>query len=257
MSLRTARHARLLAGGLQMAALGVVFLGFMGLSAAFPFFPPPMTVLESTLTFLRTGEVYPHLLVTLYETGVGMAVAVVAGLAIGLALGTNRTIGAVFEPLILSAYAVPKIVLLPVLLSIFGVGLEAKIANAAIHGVFPVILNTAAGGREVSAIFLKLARSMNATRWQTVRKVVFPSIVLPVFAGIRIGLGFAFLGSLLAELFEAKVGLGFLVTHFYNTAQISKMLAAILFVFVLTMSINAALKRVETSLSRWRVAWTS
>jgi NitT/TauT family transport system permease protein len=166
-------------------------------------------------------------------------------------------VGAVFEPLILSAYAVPKIVLLPVLLSVFGVGLEAKMANAAIHGIFPVVINTAAGVREVNAVFLKLARSMNATRWQTVRTVIFPSVVLPVFAGIRIGLGFAFLGSLLAELFEARAGLGFLVIHAYTTAQIGKMLAAIVFVFVLVMSINGALKRVEDSLSRWRVACTS
>jgi NitT/TauT family transport system permease protein len=253
---RSARRARTLAGGVQVAALGVVFAGFIALSAAFPFFPPPTVVLRTALTLLWTGEIYPHLLVTLYETAAGMASAIAGGLAIGFALGANRTVGAVFEPIILSAYAVPKIVLLPVLLSIFGVGLETKIANAAIHGIFPVILNTAAGVREVSAVFLKLARSMNATRWQTVRTVIVPSVVLPVFAGIRIGLGFAFLGSLLAELFEAKVGLGFLVIHAYTTAQIGKMLAAILFVFVLVMAIDAALGRVERSLSHWRVAWT-
>jgi NitT/TauT family transport system permease protein len=241
----------------RAAALGVVILGFTALSAAFPFFPPPTVVLGTTLALLRTGEIYPHLLVTLYETAVGMASAIIGGLAIGLALGASRTVGAVFEPLILSAYAVPKIVLLPVLLSVFGVGLEAKMANAAIHGIFPVVINTAAGVRGVNAVFLKLARSMNATRWQTARTVIFPSVVLPVFAGIRIGVGFAFLGSLLAELFEAKVGLGFLVIHAYTTAQIGKMLAAIVFVFVLVMSINGALKRVEDSLSRWRVAWTS
>jgi NitT/TauT family transport system permease protein len=241
---------------IQAGAIGAAFIGFMGLSAAFPFFPSPAAVLGTTLTFLQTGEIYPHLLITLYETGVGFAIAIVLGITIGLALGGTRAIGELFEPIILSAYAVPKIILLPVLLAIFGVGLEAKIANAAIHGVFPVILNTAVGVREVNRILLKLARSMNATRWQTFQKIVFPSTVLPVFTGIRIGLGFAVLGSLLAELFEAKIGLGFLVTHFYNNAQISKMLATILFVFILTMSVNAGLKRIESSLSRWRVVWT-
>ena len=72
---------------------------------------------------------------------------------------------------------------------------------------------------------------------------------------MRIGLGFGFLGALLAELFEAKVGLGFLVTHFYNTAQIAKMLAVILSVFLLTMSINAGMKGIENRLSRWRIIW--
>lgn len=241
---------------LQLALFGVLFVGFIGLSAAFPFFPSPAAVLGTTVTFLTTGDIYPHLLITLYESGVGFAVAIVVGIAIGLALGSNRTIGDIFEPLILSAYAVPKIVLLPLLLTIFGVGLEAKVANAALHAVFPVLLNTVVGVREVSTILLKLGRSMRATRWQIFQKIVFPSMVLPVFTGLRLGLGLAVLGALLAELFESKMGLGFLVVYFYNTAQISEMLAVILFVFVVTMAINAAMKRTENTLSRWRVAWT-
>jgi len=241
---------------LQLGFLGALFVAFMGLSAAFPFFPSPAKVLGTTVTFLTTGEIYPHLGITLYETGFGFALSIVFGVAIGMALATNRTVGEIFEPLILSAYAVPKIILLPLLLTIFGVGLEAKVANAAIHGIFPVILNTVVGVREVNRVLLKLGRSMKATRWQTFQKIIFPSMVLPVFTGFRIAVGLAFLGALLAELFESKMGLGFLVTHFYNTAQIPKMLAVILFVFILTMSVNAGMKRTENSLSRWRVVWT-
>jgi len=242
---------------LQIGLLGAGFVGCMGLSAAFPFFPSPASVLATTVTLLRTGEIYPHLLITVYETAVGFAVAIALGLTLGLVLGANRAIGDVFEPLILSGYAVPKIILLPLLMAVFGVGLEAKIANAAIHGVFPVILNTTVGVREVSRVLLKLARSMRATRWQTARKIVFPSMLPHVFAGLRLGLGLAFLGSLLAELFESKLGLGFLVTHFYNTTQVGKMLSVILFVFALTMAVNAGMKRLENRLSRSGVAWTS
>jgi len=241
---------------LQLALFVLLFVGFVALSAAFPFFPSPTAVLATTLTFLTTGDIYPHLLITLYESGVGFVIAIVLGMAIGLGLGSNRIVGEVFEPLILSAYAVPKIVLLPLLLTIFGVGLEAKVANAALHAVFPVLLNTVVGVREVNTTLLRLGRSMRATRWQAFRKIVFPSMVLPVFTGLRLGLGLAILGALLAELFEAKMGLGFLVVHFYNTAQISQMLAVILFVFVVTMAINAGMKRTENALSRWRVAWT-
>ena len=247
---------RYLTRALQLALFGVLFVAFLGLSAAFPFFPPPAAVLGTAATFLATWEIYPHLVITVYESAVGFVVAIVLGLALGLVLGTNRTIDEVVEPLILSAYAVPKIVLLPLLLMLFGVGLPAKIANAALHAVFPVLLNTVVGVREVNTTLLKLGRSMRATRWQIFQKIVFPSMVLPVFTGLRLGLGLAVLGALLAELFESKMGLGFLVVHFYNTAQPSKMLAVILFVFVLTMAINAVMKRTESALSRWRVAWT-
>jgi NitT/TauT family transport system permease protein len=181
----------------------------------------------------------------------------VLGIWIGLILGVSRYLSELFEPIILSGYAIPKIIFLPLLLMIFGVGLNCKVANATLHAIFPIILNTLVGIREVNRILVKAARSMNATKGQIFRKVYFPSMVLPVFAGMRIGVGFAFLGSLLAELFEAKTGLGFLVAHFYNTAQIAKMLAVITFVFILTMSINAGMKGIENRLSRWRATWKS
>ena len=241
---------------LQLLVLGGAYGLFVLLSQAFPFFPLPHLVLKTTFEFFFTGEIYSHLGITLYETLVGHGIAILGGIAIGVFLGGSRTVGEIFEPIILAAYSVPKIILLPILLMIFGVGLTTKIANATIHGIFPVILNTVVGVSEVNRILIKAARSMRASRWQIFRKVYFPSMVLPVFAGIRIGLGFAFLGSLLAEIFEAKMGLGFLVVHYYNTAQISKMLAVILFVFLLVIAINAGMKAVEAHLSRWRGTWT-
>ena len=242
---------------LQFFLLLLAFLLFMGISRAFPFFPPPYRVLGAAGELISGGEINQHLLVTLYETLTGFLIAIILGIWIGLLLGVSRTLALIFEPIILSGYAIPKIIFLPLLMMIFGVGLNSKIANAALHAVFPVILNTLVGIREVNGIFLKVARSMNATRVQTFAKVYFPSMVPPVFAGMRIGLGFCFLGSLLAELFEAKMGLGFLVAHFYNTGQIAKMLAVILLVFLLTMMINAGMKAIENRLSRWRATWKS
>lgn len=239
---------------LQLALLGLAFAFFLALSRCFPFFPPPFSVLEAAGELFASGRIYPHLLVTLYETVAGLAISIALGIWIGFLLGVSRTLAEVFEPMILAAYAVPKIIFLPVLLAIFGVGLSSKIANAALHAIFPIIFNTVVGIREVNAIHLKMARSMSATRAQLLRKVYLPSMVLPLFAGIRIGLGFCFLGSLLAELFEAKAGLGFLVAEYYNSSRIAEMLAVILFVFILTMSINAGTKAIEDRLSRWRAA---
>jgi len=241
----------------QFLILSLVFLSFIALSRAFPFFPSPFSVLGAAGALFSDGEIHSHLLVTLYETLAGFALAILLGIWVGLVLGLSRILSELFEPIILSGYAIPKIIFLPILLMIFGVGINSKIANAALHAIFPIILNTLVGIREVNRVLVKVARSMNATSGQTFTKVYFPSIVPPVFAGMRIGLGFAFLGSLLAELFEAQRGLGFLVAHFYNTAQVAKMLAVILMVFLLTISINAGMKGMENRLSRWRRAWRS
>jgi ABC-type nitrate/sulfonate/bicarbonate transport system permease component len=246
-----------LAGALQLATLSVAGLFFFLLSRAFPFFPSPLAVSAAAADLFSTGEIYPHLSITLYETVVGFAIGIALGIGMGVALGASRYLSDVFEPIILSGYAIPKIIFLPILLMIFGVGVNSKIANAALHAIFPIILNALVGIREVNRVLVKVARSMNATKVQTFRKVYFPSMILPLFAGMRIALGFAFLGSLLAELFEAQTGLGFLVAHFYNTAQIAKMLAVITFVFILTMSINAGMKGIENRLSRWRATWKS
>lgn len=249
-----ARDEQRLVWTLQLLVLALAFAFFWGLSRAFPFFPHPAKVLEAAGQLFASGEIYPHLLVTLYETLAGLAAAIVLGVWMGVALGASRLLAEIFEPMILAAYAVPKIIFLPLLLMVFGVGLGSKIANAALHAVFPVIFNTVVGIREVNAVHVKLARSLNASRWQIFAKVYFPSMVLPVFAGMRMGLGFCFLGSLLAELFESKSGLGYLVADFYNSGEIARMLAVILLVFVLTISINAGMKSLENRLSRWRRA---
>jgi ABC-type nitrate/sulfonate/bicarbonate transport system permease component len=243
---------------IQLIIFGLAFFFFAILSRAFPFFPSSLQILRASGELFVSGDVYAHIFVTLYETAAGFMIAIVLGIAIGLLLGVDRTLGEIFEPIILSSYAIPKIIFLPLLLVIFGVGISSKIANATLHAVFPIILNTLVGIREVNRIHIKAARSMNATKSQMFTKVYFPSMVLPVFAGMRIGVGFGFLGSLLAELFEAKTGLGFLVASFYNTGQIAKMLAVILFVFILTMAINAGMMGMENRLSDWRkTTWRS
>jgi NitT/TauT family transport system permease protein len=242
---------------LQLLLFLAAFAFFAGVSRAFPFFPSPSRVLSAALALVSTGEINEHLLVTLYETLAGFLIAIFLGAALGFLLGISRLLALILEPIVLSGYAIPKIIFLPLLLMIFGVGLNSKIANAALHAVFPVILNTFVGIREVNQIFLKVARSMKATRLQIFAKVYFPSMVLPLFAGMRIGLGFGFLGSLLAELFEARIGLGFLVARFYNTGQVAEMLAVILLVFLLTVAVNGGMKALESRLSRWREGWKS
>jgi len=171
---------------LQLLVLFFAYLFFVGLNRAFPFFPSPFDVFRAAGELFSSGEIYSHLLVTLYETAAGFVIAVVLGIWIGFLLGVSRNLTEIFEPMILSAYAVPKIIFLPLLLMIFGVGLNAKIANAALHAIFPILLNTVVGIREVNQILVKVSRSMNATKWQTFRKVYFPSTVLPVFAEIGV-----------------------------------------------------------------------
>lgn len=235
------------------AATVLVLIALLHLSSAlYPFLPPPASVGAALLQLLAVEEFYVMLGYTLYEAFTGLAIAAVLGVVVGIAVGANRTANDFLMPIILSLYSVPKIVFLPILLMIFGTGFPPKIANAAVHAFFPIVLNSLVGMREVHALHVKTARSMLASPMQVVRQVYLPSMVLPVVAGIRLGLGLAFLGALLAELFESTVGVGHGVMDFYNQGRIAEMLAVIIAMLCLILLLNAAIKVIENRLSRWR-----
>ena len=230
-------------------------VGFLFVAHRFySFLPTPAAVGAASLGLLATAEFYRHLAITLYEAVAGLAIATVLGIGVGIAIGANRLAHDFFNPIILALYSVPKIVFLPILLMIFGTGFPPKIANAALHAFFPIVLNSLVGMREVSRLHIKTGRSMRASPWQIVRTVYLPSMVLPVVAGIRLGFGLSFLGALLAELFESTEGTGHYVMEFYAQAEIPQMFVVIIAVFCLILAVNAAMKGVEQRLTRWRRA---
>ncbi|MEA2907746.1 MAG: NitT/TauT family transport system permease protein [Alphaproteobacteria bacterium] len=218
----------------------------------YPFLPSPLAVLHAAFDLAAQQDLYRHFGVTMYESLAGLAIATVLGIGLGVLTGANRTATEFLTPIVLALYSIPKIILLPILLMIFGAGLPPKIANAALHAFFPVLLNSLVGMREISRIHLKVARSMSASRAQMASKVYLPGMVLPVFAGIKLALGLAVMGALLAELFEANAGVGYFITQFYNKGQIAEMIAIVVVLFALILAINAAMARVENRLSRWR-----
>jgi ABC-type nitrate/sulfonate/bicarbonate transport system permease component len=218
----------------------------------YPFLPSPLAVLHAAFDLAGQKDFYHHFGVTLYESLAGLAIAIVLGLGIGVLAGANRTATEFVTPIVLALYSIPKIILLPILLMIFGAGLPPKIANAALHAFFPVLLNSLVGMREINRIHLKVVRSMLASPAQIVSKVYLPSMLLPVFAGIKLGLGLSIMGALLAELFEANAGVGYFIMQFYTRGQIAPMIAIIVALFLLILGINAAMVRMDDHLSRWR-----
>jgi NitT/TauT family transport system permease protein len=239
---------------IQVAFLACTLVGLSVSHWLIPIVPSGSDVIVAGAKLLAWPDAYWHFAITTFEALLGFAIAAVFGIACGAAVGANRTATDVLNPILLAVYAVPKIIFLPFLMMIFGVGISPKIANAAMHAFFPIMLNSLVGMREVDRIHIKVARSMSASRLRIARMVYLPAMVLPVFAGVRLGLGLAFTGALLAELFESKTGVGFMVIQFYDAGEIAKMLGVVAVVFVLILTVNAGMQRVENWLSRWRRA---
>ena len=173
----------------------------------------PWQTIEFLGQLMRTDLFWLHLADTLKAFAAALAIAVVVGLLIGFALGLHRLSGDAMEPILVALYSIPKITLYPIILLAFGIGISAKIAFGAIHGVIPVALFTLGAVRTIKPIFTKTGRVMKLSSTVMVREILFPAAVPEIFTGIRVGFSLTLIGTVLGEMFAAQRGLGYLLMN--------------------------------------------
>lgn len=232
--LRVAGFLVLLALWEMAGASGLFFRGVL---------PSSVLIAKAMIELVTSAEFYHHFAVTAIEVLVAFAIGSVSGMLAGLLLGANRGAGSVFEPFIHYLAPTPKIVFLPILLVLFGVGMGSKIALGAISAFFPMALNIAAGVRQVSPVLLRVGKTFNLTHAQTVRMIYLPALVPPLATGLRIAFGISIVGCLLSEYKLARAGLGFLAGQYYENFHVAHMLAVLLFIFVCAALCNVVIDR--------------
>ncbi|HWO40836.1 MAG TPA: ABC transporter permease [Candidatus Eisenbacteria bacterium] len=205
-------------------------------------FPPLFEIVHSLGIYLTTGVMLPHLRASLYEVLGGLVVGLATGIPLGIVLGSRSSFIEVTEPIILYLAVIPKIVIFPIFILFLGIGTESKLAVGAIASFFPIVLLTMAGMREVRPVYVDVARTLGARRLQIAKKVYLPAIAAPVFTGLRIGLGAAVTGALLAETKIAKAGLGFMIVEYYSQFRLADMYALLLLIFILAALANWLMK---------------
>ena len=164
--------------------------------------------------------------------------------------GLNKMAAEVAEPLLVSAYAVPKIVLYPIVLLIFGIGLPAKIAFGAIHGVIPVAIFAMAGVRQVSPVLLRTARALRLSRTETLRCIVWPAALPEIFSGLRIGFSLTLIGTLLGEMFGSQKGLGYLLMNAIGLQNVPVIMAVTLLLVLFAATLSIVLLAMDRRLRR-------
>ena len=212
-------------------------------------FPPLIEILRSLWIYLTTPLIVPHLKASLYEVGGALGLAALFGVPLGILWGSRTRWLQIVEPLILYAAVVPKIVIFPVFILFLGIDVHSKLAVGAIAAFFPISLLTIAGMREVKQVYVDVARSSGASAYQIGTCVYLPAIAGQVFTGIRIGMGAAVTGALLAETKIAKAGLGFMIVEYYGQFRIADMYSLLLFIFILAALVNWAMKALFARLS--------
>ena len=212
-------------------------------------FPPVIEILKSLWRYISTPLILPHLKASLYEVGGAIALAALFGIPLGILWGSRSSWLQIVEPLILYAAVVPKIVIFPVFILFLGIDVHSKLAVGAIAAFFPISLLTIAGMREVKKVYIDVARTTGASAYQIATRVYLPAIAGQVFTGIRIGMGAAVTGALLAETKIAKAGLGFMIVEYYGQFRIADMYSLLLFIFILAALTNWAMKALFARLS--------
>ncbi len=197
-------------------------------------------------------EALPRLGDTLLATAIGYALAVSVGVTAGLLIGSRRLLHDVAMPYVVALYGIPKVLVLPWIALIFGLGPSTAVLTSMLFAVFPIVLMVAAGTRDVDPTLVTVAVSMGATRAQIGRKVLLPAVLPSVLAGMRVGMVFAMLGVLLAEMFAGTRGMGFYMQRLAVAFRAPELFAATAIVSALSIAVVLFLEDLNRRLGRWR-----
>jgi NitT/TauT family transport system permease protein len=211
---------------------------------------PPGATFARAGEYLASAQFWPHAVATGLAFAYGCVIALIGGLALGLALGANRLAGQVGEPILSSLYSVPKITLYPVILLVFGLGISAKVAFGALHGIFPVALFTIGALKNTSPAVIKTARVLRLTSLETARTVLLPAALPEIVTGLRIGFSTTLLGTLIGELFASDQGLGFILIRAMEAHKVPDIMALTLLLFAFAAIANMLLLAVERRVHR-------
>jgi NitT/TauT family transport system permease protein len=214
----------------------------------------PLQTLARTGALLASASFWDHAGATGLAFVYALAVALAGGLLLGLLLGYFRLAGEVFEPVVGAVYSIPKITLYPIILLVFGLTLSAKVAFGALHGIFPMIIFTMSGVKNVKPVYLKAGRALRLSPAQSIRMILLPAALPEIFTGFRIGFSLSLLGTLIGELFASDRGLGFVLIRSIEHNDAATILALTLLLFAASALVGWILLRLDRRIRRHKEA---
>ena len=189
--------------------------------------------------------------VSLYRALGGFALAAVVGVSIGILMGRSALAAALLDPLFSGTYAVPKLALFPIFIFVFGIGSLSKVALVFLECLYPIVIITYQGARNVSPILIWSAENMGASRARIFGRIVIPATVPFIFAGFRVALPVAMIVVIITEMISSADGLGYLVIYSLSSLQTDRMLAVVLAIAILGYALDRLLIVLRSRLVYW------
>jgi NitT/TauT family transport system permease protein len=216
------------------------------------FFTVPSRILATLWQMFASGSIWAPLGVSATAFAIGLALAIAAGLPLGILLGRSNTLNAMFDPFITAFNATPRLVFLPLLMLWLGIGLWSKVAIVFLGALFPLLINTHEGVRNADKLLINVVRSFGAKEWDVARLVVIPNSLPFIVVGLRLAIGRAILGVVVAEFFGAQAGLGVLMVRAASSFNVDIVFAGLIIFAALSLIMTGLVKLVEERMNRWR-----
>ena len=213
----------------------------------------PTAIGKAGVAMLGTGELVAALMSSLQTVVIGFASAALLGIVIGLLIGRYRVVDAATDWLINALYATPLVAVIPLVILWLGLGDLTKLFIVTILAVFPVLINTAAGVRNVPQALIDVSTAFAANERQVFMKIILPSAVPYMMTGLRLGIGRAIIGMVVAEFFTAITGLGALIVKYGNRYDTASMFVPILVLMMLGIILTWMVRRAEEHFAPWRM----
>ena len=216
------------------------------------FFTPPSQVAETLWTLFASGTIWAPLGVSAAGFAIGLGIAIVIALPLGILIGRSETLNALFDPFITAFNATPRLVFLPLVLLWFGLGLWSKVVIVAFGAIFPLLINTHEGIRNADRLLINVVRSFGAREWDVVRIVVVPNALPYILTGLRLAIGRAVLGVVVSEFFGSDQGLGVMMVQAASQYKVNIVFAGMIVFMTLSLAMTSLVKLLESRLGRWR-----
>lgn len=232
--------------------IGFAVWELAGRTLHFSFLPPFSNVLRAAADLIASGQILGFLAASLVSLAIGFALAGSLGVILGVLMGYYRRVEYVMEPYVYAFFTAPKLIFVPILYALFGVGRDTQVAIVFLSSFFVIVINTMGGIRHVDATYVEMARSFGASERQLFWKVLLPGALPLTMAGLRLGIGRAVKGMISGEMFIAVFGLGALLRKYGGRFDSEKVFAILLVVIGVALLCSFVAHTIE----RRVIAWT-
>lgn len=216
------------------------------------FLPAPSGILAEGWTMVKTGLIFKHIFASISRILWGFAIACSLGVIVGISIGFFSIPEAIGNPIIAATFPIPKIAILPLLILWLGIGEASKVAVIALGVFFPMVINVYTGVKNVDPLLIKAALSLGSNRTRVIRKVILPSILPMIFAGMKLGIGIALLLVVAAEMVAADAGIGFMILSAADLMQTKKLMVGLIILSLLGIFFNWLFQKLERIFIPWK-----